>query len=218
MEKTIINTSLLKILSENYKNKLHLLKSEPSTHLKSFLELKYCTQSGSDNFENNYKIKIQKIFISKVYDKPNSYNNKNNLLLNLQAKDKLKNTNKNFTFRKSEQQVYNQIDLEISEEVDHSKFNFTKKDKRETLLAILNEKIIHQDEEIEKEIHINKNNLNLNVHAEIDLIAQNIFPLSNLHLLLLPRFSHILPQILNCEKIWNRIFKFQEILNEKDLV
>jgi hypothetical protein len=200
MEKT--KSSLLKIISENYKNKLHLLKSDPSTHIKTLLLSNFNNQHTS---ENSCNLKIQKIFIPKTYNKPNSYQNCKNFISKDETQELPKVTNSTIN-----ETSYDNIDLEISEEVDHSKFNFTKKDKRETLLAILNEKIIHQQEEIE--IHVNDNSLT------VDLIAQNIFPLSNLHLLLLPRFSEILPQFLNSEEIWLRIFNFQEMTNEEDLV
>jgi hypothetical protein len=200
MEKT--KSSLLKILSENYKNKLHLLKSDPSTHIKTLLLSNFNNQHTS---ENSCNLKIQKIFIPKTYNKPNSYQNSKNFISKEETQELPKVSN--FTLSETS---YDNIDLEISEEVDHSKFNFTKKDKRETLLAVSNDKIIHQQEEIE--IHVNDNSLT------VDLIAQNIFPLSNLHLLLLPRFSEILPQFLNSEEIWLRIFNFQEMTNEEDLV
>jgi hypothetical protein len=168
--------SIMKNLKLSYFNKLYLLKSDPSSHLKTILK----SESEKDGC-----FTICKVFIPTTYLKPNSYNSQiNNIKI--------------------------ELDLEIFEKVDHKKFNFTKKDKKETLMAIIENQIIINEEEILERTFCSEFNM--------DLIVSNIFPLTNYHLLILPFFCNIYPQYLDNCMFLHRIFNFQLILNEEDMV
>ena len=103
-------------------------------------------------------------------------------------------------------------DYEIFEPVDTDKFNFTKKNKNETIMYFFeNDFCSQEDEESEEKIEKISN-------SEYATIVQNIFPLVNLHMLILPFYAKILPQYLNDHLILERIFSFQKSLGETDLM
>lgn len=129
-------------------------------------------------------LRVCKIKISDTYNKPNTY-----------------------------KATPEKLDLEIFEEIDPEKFNFTKASQNEHLLILKENYFIFDDALFDLSICDCDE-----TDKKSDLIIPNIFPMTYLHCLLLPHFSDIRPQYINNKESLKRVLQFNSQMNKEDLM